>query len=280
MTFDRVKLFDLLRKSFAAKAGFNAVQVSVVAAVLDEWEKRGLTDVRWLAYMLATAWGECAWKPIAEIGKGKGKKYGVPVKGHVYYGRGLVQLTHHYNYVIMAKRLNLPLDVNPDLALNVPVAVQILFEGMVNGLFAQDKTGPHSLLRYFNERADDPRGARRIINGTDKRDAFARWHGIILKALQATQRKAVPAAKTVEFDAPAPKQDPATPPESAATGQPQGEAGGGQAGKAIAGGVSGGIAAGGAIAAGVDWKLVAMIAGCAVALVAIIWLVSKIRRQQ
>lgn len=99
--------------------------------------------------------------------------------------------------------------------------------------------------------------------------------------IRAVLREILQPAKTVEFDAPAPKSEmpPAEAPHDGNPGKPEGEPVGG-AGKAIAGGVSGGIAAGGAIAAGVDWKLVAMIAGCAVALVAIIWLVSKIRRQQ
>jgi hypothetical protein len=30
-----------------------------ITAILDEWERRGLTDLRWLAYMLATVLAEC-----------------------------------------------------------------------------------------------------------------------------------------------------------------------------------------------------------------------------
>lgn len=85
--------------------------------------------------------------------------------------------------------------------------------------------------------------------------------------------------KTVEFDAPAPDEPP-SPAPSARPLPPAGEVKGGGAGGAVAGG---GIIAGGgaaAVAAGFDWKLVAMIGGCALALLAIIWLVAKIRRQE
>jgi putative chitinase len=75
-------------------------QVSGMGAILNEWDRRRLSDNHWLAYMLATAFHETAhtMQPIEEIGHGKGRKYGTPVNGHVYYGRGYVQLTWDYNY--------------------------------------------------------------------------------------------------------------------------------------------------------------------------------------
>lgn len=198
MTFDRVKLFNLLRASFASK-GLDTAQVSVVAALLDEFEKRKLTDLRWLAYMLATAWGECKWRPVREIGRGKGKPYGKIDKrtGHAYYGRGLVQLTWLANYQAMSKTTGIDLVAHPDRALEIPVAVQIMFEGMTTGKSAKDSFTKWQLHDFFNDKKNDPVGARRIINGTDKAAQFARWHNVILKALEATVRKAAPAPDSV-----------------------------------------------------------------------------------
>ena len=82
-------------------------QVDGYNAILAEWDKRGLEDTRWLAYMLATTFHETAKtiQPIHEYGRGKGKKYGNPdpVTHKIYYGRGFVQLTWKYNYEKMGR---------------------------------------------------------------------------------------------------------------------------------------------------------------------------------
>ena len=141
-------------------------------AVLTAWETSGLTDLRWLSYMLATDYHETAatMQAIEEYGKGKSREYGVPhpKTGKIYYGRGLVQLTWYANYLKMGKLLGIDLVNKPELALQMDIAVQIMFEGMTTGKsFAGDFTGKH-LGNYFNKTTDDPFNARRIINGTDK----------------------------------------------------------------------------------------------------------------
>lgn len=156
-----------------------ATQVAGMDAILDEWEKQQLTDHRWLAYMLATAYWETAqtMQPIEEFGKGAGKDYGKKMKmgggpGHrivykhpdkLYYGRGLVQLTWYENYDLMSKALKVDLLNHPELALDMRIAIRIMFEGMLNG----DFTGK-SLEDYFNSCTEDWVNARRIINGIDK----------------------------------------------------------------------------------------------------------------
>ncbi len=91
---DRAKFFAAVRTPlFAGK--MSEKQVQGVGAILDEAERRG-TPLAHLAYMLATAFLETAktMQPIAEYGKGTGRKYGVKGKyGQVPYGRGYVQLT-------------------------------------------------------------------------------------------------------------------------------------------------------------------------------------------
>lgn len=88
-----------------------------------------------------------------------------------------------------------------------------------------------------------------------------------------------PVAKTVEFDAPAPKATPEICPEDAATdgntGKPEGKPGGGATG-AVAGGVSGGIAAGGALAAtGWPWPYILGGIGIAASIIFILVLAAK-----
>ena len=72
--------YDVRIKLFGGRLGQR--QVDGMNAILDEWEKRDLTDLRWLAYTLATAFWETAhtmW-PIEEWGKGQGHPYGVPTR--------------------------------------------------------------------------------------------------------------------------------------------------------------------------------------------------------
>lgn len=144
-------------------------------AILDEWEKRGLTDLRWLAYMLATVFHECAqtMQPITETG---GLKYLKSKRYYPWYGRGFVQLTWLPNYQAMNKLLkaagfNADIVADPDLAKRLDVATFIMFEGMIRGTFTGKK-----LSSYFNKTTNDPRDARRIINGTDKMDLIAGYH--------------------------------------------------------------------------------------------------------
>ena len=158
-------------------------QVDGCSSILDAWESRpDFTDLRWLAYMLATAKWETAhtMQPIEEYGHGAGKPYGQPdpVTGQTYYGRGYVQLTWKANYQKMGDLLGIDLVNDPALALDPDVASEVLFKGMEGGLF----TGV-GLPRYFNTTTDDPVDARRIINGTDHANDIAEIHREFLAAL-------------------------------------------------------------------------------------------------
>lgn len=141
--------------------------------------------ISWLAYGLATGWHEARLKPIEEIGKGKGRRYGVAgarmsalpnpplYGGQIPYGRGLVQLTWADNYewadaecakAGLIKKGDIL--ANFDLVMRPDISAFILIRGMETGAF----TGK-GLKNYL----PDERGtltqftdARRIINGTDK----------------------------------------------------------------------------------------------------------------
>jgi len=181
---DRTVFFDRVRaKPFGGS--LTQHQVDGLNAILDAADKHGVTDVRHLAYALATAFHETArtMLPIAEYGRGKGRKYGVKGKyGQVPYGRGYVQLTWDENYERADKELGLggKLLKNFDLALDPAIAAAIMFRGMAEGWF----TG-RRLVHYFSAQIDDPVNARKIINGTDKAAMIAGYHADFLAALKA-----------------------------------------------------------------------------------------------
>ena len=132
--------------------------------------------------MLATTFHETAntMQPIAEYGKGAGRSYGVldPVTGQTYYGRGFVQLTWKANYTTFGNLLKIDLVNNPDLAMNITYATQILFVGMTQGLFTGKK-----LSEYFTSTLADWVNARRIINGLDCANLIAGYGNTFYSAI-------------------------------------------------------------------------------------------------
>lgn len=184
---NRKAFFDRVRMTlYGGQMGSKPVQG--INAILDEWEARKLTDLRWLAYMLATAYHEAGRNmlPVREIGRGKGRLYGIPDLDtrETYYGRGLVQLTWAANYRNMGKLLGLPLYENPDLALDPKIAVQIMFEGMTKGASLKGDFTGKSLEDYFNDTTSDWVGARRIINRLDRADLIAGYAKVFYSALK------------------------------------------------------------------------------------------------
>jgi hypothetical protein len=155
---DRKEFYAQIRATLV-RGGLKQSQVDGFEAILDEWERRNLHDLRWLAYIMATVWHETAYtmQPIEEYGKGKGRAY-----APTYYGRGLVQITWERNYERLSDVIGVDLVTHPEKALEMDNAIQILFEGMIDGLFTGRK-----LSDYFGKSADW-RGARAIVNGKDR----------------------------------------------------------------------------------------------------------------
>lgn len=175
---NRAKFYDSVRASlFRGKIAQH--QVDGTDLILDAWEtapmlRPGRTepDLRWLAYMLATAFHETAktMQPIKEFGLGHGHRYGIPdpETGHTYYGRGLVQLTWRDNYEKFSKLLGIDLVHDPNKACDPHVAVEVMRIGMRDGLFTGKK-----LSGYFGGTVENWVEARRIINGTDCAEQIA-----------------------------------------------------------------------------------------------------------
>jgi hypothetical protein len=85
-----------------------------------------------------------------------------------WYGRGFVQLTWERNYIKAGTALGVDLTTNPDKVMEPEIAAEILVIGSRDGWF----TGK-SLSDYITMNQSNYRGARRIINGTDKAAAIA-----------------------------------------------------------------------------------------------------------
>lgn len=144
-----------------------------------------------LAYILATAWHETAHRmqPIAEYGKGRGRKYGksTPPFGKVYYGRGYVQLTWDYNYKKAGDKLGVDFLRYPEKVMEPEHAVKILFVGMQQGWFTGKKLRDYLDNVDENDKEDlrEFTNARRIINGTDKQVMIGQYALVFEKALRA-----------------------------------------------------------------------------------------------
>lgn len=195
MKLNRKYFFDTIRAALF-KTGIKQKQVDGMNAIINRWEATGLTDLRWLAYMLATTYHETAktMQPIEEYGKGKGYRYGKKIKrsgipytlpDKLYYGRGYVQLTWYENYETMGRLLGIDLLGSPELALHPSIAADIMFEGMTKGNSNFGDFTGKSLEHYFNDKKEDWVNARRIINGTDKADLIAGYGKKFMAALKS-----------------------------------------------------------------------------------------------
>ena len=182
---DRSIFFAEIKKSLFG-GSFKQSQVDGTTTKLDVWETQYCNnDLRYLAYALATSYHETArtMQPIEEYGKGKGRKYGVKGKyGQVPYGRGDVQLTWDYNYEKADKELNLNGALLKDfnLALRPDISASIMYRGMIEGWFTGRK-----LSQYFGK-TSDWKGARKIINGTDKAELIATYAQKFYAAIKAS----------------------------------------------------------------------------------------------
>lgn len=175
--------FDAVRTNLFAGT-LQQVHVDGITAILAAWDKYGDGDGRKLAYILATVKWETAhtMQPIAEYGKGRGKKYGKPdpKTGNAYYGRGFVQITWKTNYQKAGRQLGLDLVNQPELALQPGPAARIIVSGMMDAWFTN-----YRLADFINDDLSVPdfRNARKIVNGMDKASEIAAIAFLFLEAI-------------------------------------------------------------------------------------------------
>lgn len=209
MKFNHETFFSTLRGGAMFGSSFDQQQVDGLETLLTNWENypEG-KDIRHFAYMLATTFHETSatMQPIEEYGKGSGMEYGKkdPQTGQTYYGRGYVQLTWRDNYARADKELGLSGDASLEWhasnALKPDVAARTMAFGMEAGWFRSGE----KLDKYFNDVADDPYGAREIINGDKTKmpswsngrsigNLIKDYHNEFLNALKKSQVADVPA---------------------------------------------------------------------------------------
>lgn len=193
--------FAVLRKEFS---GLTRDQVSQIELIVAEIDADKSISYPMAAYILATVWHETAttMQPVAEYGKGRTRTYGRWFKNskgeeycwkngakreaylksecpHLFYGRGLPQLTWYDNYKKASEELGVDFVNNPDLALDMTYSTRILIAGMKAGWFTTRK-----LSDYFGQSKKDYVQARRMINGMDKATLIAGYAIVYERALR------------------------------------------------------------------------------------------------
>ncbi len=195
---NRIQFQNRLRTNQLYQNDLTSGQLQGFNAFFDEWESNpNYKDIRWLAYILATAYHEVnkTMQPIAEYGRGKGKPYGSKLKygggpskrtpyttpDKLYYGRGHVQNTWYEIYEKLTKANKNGWDFlnDPDLLLTMKPSVWATFYGMTTGLYTGRK-----LAHYFDGNIEDAVNARKIINGKDKAELIALYYTRFLNCLQ------------------------------------------------------------------------------------------------
>lgn len=213
---ERAKFFAALRTSLF-KSGLTQSQVDGINGILDAFATHGDGKPDTLAYALATAYHETGRRMVpvregfastdagarAAVNKLAAKrgassavaKYAKPQPphGHVYYGRGHVQLTWLDNYRGSSKDAGVDLVANPDKMLDPVISARVLIKGLLDGRWNGQGKG----LRFYLDRGDTV-GARRTVNILDKAANIAGYHKQFLAAVTAA-------------GVPAPSQPPATP---------------------------------------------------------------------
>ena len=205
--FDRAKLFAAAKPIFGSYNGKQLV-IEGLDTILDAFEQEDFNRDE-EAYMLATAAWESArtMQPVRETlantddeairrleyawARGrlpwvKTPYWRLDANGQSWFGRGLVQITHKFNYERLGKAIGVDLVGNPSLALNMDVAIKIMIVGMKNGLFTGAKLSQY-LDGIDESDAEDYREyklSRKIINGTDKDDEIAEFAMMIEKGIR------------------------------------------------------------------------------------------------
>lgn len=225
MNFDRKKYFDSVRPSLFS-GSMSQDQVEGQEAILGEWElpqvEPAMTDLRWLAYSLATTYHETSkeMQPIEEYGHGSGQPYGAtdPETGQKYFGRGFVQLTWRDNYRKATQELGLKgesdLEWHADMALDPQVAADVMFQGMKEGWFRKADGTPNNYAKYFNDSRDDPYEAREIING-DKKTVPSWSNGVSIgNLIKGYHQKFLTALQASKIEDPQPEPEPEPEPDT------------------------------------------------------------------
>lgn len=196
LAIDRAKFFAHLRSGSVPMFGksLSPGQVRGIEGILDAFAVTGDGRDKTLAYGLATARREvgAGMVPVREgfkrtdvearshvLRNFKDRGYAEPAGpwGHVYYGRGIVQLTWLANY----EREGIAAD--PDKALEPKFAAELMFKGLLDGRWNSKGLGLAHYLPTYG--LDDLKNARRTVNLTDHWEEIAGFYRQFMAAIGA-----------------------------------------------------------------------------------------------
>ncbi|MBD3844881.1 peptidoglycan-binding protein [Bosea sp. SSUT16] len=194
---DRAKFFAYLRSGKAPMFGssLSTGQVRGIEGILDGFAQTGDGRDKTLGYGLATARREigsgmvpvregfsktdaAARAYVAKHYPNKGYSKPAGPWGHVYYGRGIVQLTWFDNY----EREGIAADL--DRALAPEFAAELMFAGLLDGRWNKQGKG----IAYLPTAGhDDLKNARRTVNLTDHWEEIASFYRQFMAAIAAAR---------------------------------------------------------------------------------------------
>jgi hypothetical protein len=201
---DRAKFFAALRARDSGVFGTSLTQGQVdgISGIVAAFDAVGDGQATTLAYALATAYHETgrrmvpvregfastdvgARRAVNRLAEQRGPDSAVakyaqpqPPHGHVYYGRGHVQLTWVNNYRNSSADAGVDLVANPDAMLDPVISARVLILGLLDGRW---NGRGHGLAHYL---PGDPVGARRTVNVQDKAEQIAGYYRAFLAALE------------------------------------------------------------------------------------------------
>lgn len=194
---DRAKFFAAVRRRASGVFGTSLTQGQVdgVNGILDAFATHGDGRDKTLAYALATAYHETGARmvPVREgfakddatarriVAK---RAYGQPAGkyGHVYYGRGQVQLTWLKNYDTSSTDAAYDLVAYPDKMLDPVISARVMIKGLLDGRWNGAGKGIATYLPANGP--DDLKNARRTVNVTDKWEVIGGYYKAFLSAIK------------------------------------------------------------------------------------------------
>lgn len=209
---DRAAFYTALRskssKLFGTKLAADVVRG--IEGILDAFDQVGDGKDETLGYALATAYKETgrrmvpvregfattdagARAAVAALARKRGPESAVAIYskptgpyGHVYYGRGHVQLTWLDGYRRSSADAGVDLVANPDAMLDPTVSARILVKGLIDGRWNKLRKGVSAYL------PGDPVQCRRTVNLLDCADEIAGYYRMFFAAIQAAGGAARP----------------------------------------------------------------------------------------
>jgi Chitinase class I len=198
--------YSTIRKNLFKR--LSQAQVDGLNGILEAMDQVGDGDKDTLAYALATAYYETgsrmvpvregfattdagARRAVNNLAKKRGPnsavaRYAQPAGpyGHVYYGRGHVQLTWLENYKNSSADAGVDLVKNPDAMLDPVISAKVLIKGLIDGRWSGKRKG----LSYYEGTDDfldkqEAIAARATVNGSDKASLIASYHDQFYNAL-------------------------------------------------------------------------------------------------